>query len=473
MIAAAGGRQARAVREAARDRHRGRAAHGRRLRTGRRGAAGRLQPALLGAGADRQGADRFRLHRQGARLPLGLFRALGRLPGGHALSLRPRPVRRRHHHRSDDPPHRSRRAICSATSRRSAPSSAHSVVPDAVDDNVWLLARFASRRARLPVVRPLFAGDRRRHRHLRLGGHDPHRDRDDQPVPRHAARRLYGASRRRTCRTCCARRTIPTPGGRASRAAGSPSSRRAAIPTTRSSPPSSTASATGKPPAISGLDGLRAQEVVQAAYLSVRDRRLDRPAAARGRAVRRAVLSIGVRRESMHAGFHSVGLAGRSLLDAIDKVADAGYATIELNAETLPWAQPHVTPATSGGRARGHTRRDEAPRASASARSAHISRWSRRMRRRGARPWTSSRAAPIWRSRSARPSSTSCRARRRREYRRSLAWRWFADAVAETAAYAGERGVRLGIEAIAGHALPRDRRFPPPRRRPAGHAACS
>ena len=49
----------------------------------------------------------------------------------------------------------------------------------------------------------------------------------------------------------------------------------------------------------------------------------------------------------MHAGFHSVGLAGRSMLDAIDKVADAGYATIELNAETLPWAQPHVTPATT------------------------------------------------------------------------------------------------------------------------------
>ena len=35
------------------------------------------------------------------------------------------------------------------------------------------------------------------------------------------------------------------------------------------------------------------------------------------------------------------------ILEAIDKVADAGYATIELNAETLPWAQPHVTPATS------------------------------------------------------------------------------------------------------------------------------
>jgi sugar phosphate isomerase/epimerase len=49
----------------------------------------------------------------------------------------------------------------------------------------------------------------------------------------------------------------------------------------------------------------------------------------------------------MRAGFHSVGLAGRSMLEAIEKVADAGYATIELNAETLPWAQPHVTPATT------------------------------------------------------------------------------------------------------------------------------
>jgi sugar phosphate isomerase/epimerase len=34
---------------------------------------------------------------------------------------------------------------------------------------------------------------------------------------------------------------------------------------------------------------------------------------------------------------------------------------------------------------------------------------------------------------------------------RTLAWQWFVDAVAETAAHASERGVRLGIEAIAGH----------------------
>ena len=46
----------------------------------------------------------------------------------------------------------------------------------------------------------------------------------------------------------------------------------------------------------------------------------------------------------MYSCFHSVGLPERALLDAIRMVADAGYAAIELNAETLPWAPPHITP---------------------------------------------------------------------------------------------------------------------------------
>jgi sugar phosphate isomerase/epimerase len=48
----------------------------------------------------------------------------------------------------------------------------------------------------------------------------------------------------------------------------------------------------------------------------------------------------------MFAGFHSVGLSQCSILTAINKVAAAGYKAIELNAETLPWADPHVTPQT-------------------------------------------------------------------------------------------------------------------------------
>ena len=46
-------------------------------------------------------------------------------------------------------------------------------------------------------------------------------------------------------------------------------------------------------------------------------------------------------------GFHSVGLHKYLVETVIAKVAAAGYDAIELNAETLPWAQPHVTPALS------------------------------------------------------------------------------------------------------------------------------
>src|SRR6478672_2541445 len=45
--------------------------------------------------------------------------------------------------------------------------------------------------------------------------------------------------------------------------------------------------------------------------------------------------------------FHSVGLPARSILEVIDMVAGAGFAAIELNAESLPWAPAHVSPETS------------------------------------------------------------------------------------------------------------------------------
>jgi len=46
-------------------------------------------------------------------------------------------------------------------------------------------------------------------------------------------------------------------------------------------------------------------------------------------------------------GFHSIGLHKYPVETVIEKVAAAGYDAIELNAETVPWAQPHVTPALS------------------------------------------------------------------------------------------------------------------------------
>ena len=43
-------------------------------------------------------------------------------------------------------------------------------------------------------------------------------------------------------------------------------------------------------------------------------------------------------------GFHSAGLHRHPIEAVIERVSDAGYDCIELNAETLPWAKPHVTP---------------------------------------------------------------------------------------------------------------------------------
>jgi sugar phosphate isomerase/epimerase len=46
----------------------------------------------------------------------------------------------------------------------------------------------------------------------------------------------------------------------------------------------------------------------------------------------------------MKAGFHTVYLEDRSVEDAVRLVAAAGYDFIELNAERLPYAEPHVGP---------------------------------------------------------------------------------------------------------------------------------
>jgi sugar phosphate isomerase/epimerase len=152
----------------------------------------------------------------------------------------------------------------------------------------------------------------------------------------------------------------------------------------------------------------------------------------------------------MRAGFHSVGLSGHSILDAIDRVAEAGYATIELNAETLPWAQPHVTPATSA--AERAAIRDATTRRGIgiSAVGAHIpmvgvdaaARRAAVSFVNGCTDLAVEVGAPVVHILSGEaPAGIP----------RTLAWQWFADAVAETATYASERGVRLGIEAIAGH----------------------
>jgi sugar phosphate isomerase/epimerase len=48
----------------------------------------------------------------------------------------------------------------------------------------------------------------------------------------------------------------------------------------------------------------------------------------------------------MKVGFHTVALHSRPLADACIRIGDAGYEAVELNAERLPWAEPHLTPTT-------------------------------------------------------------------------------------------------------------------------------
>jgi len=49
----------------------------------------------------------------------------------------------------------------------------------------------------------------------------------------------------------------------------------------------------------------------------------------------------------MKTGFHSVGLDSWPIDEVMRAVAGRGYDAVELNAETLPWAGPHVGPDTT------------------------------------------------------------------------------------------------------------------------------
>ena len=152
----------------------------------------------------------------------------------------------------------------------------------------------------------------------------------------------------------------------------------------------------------------------------------------------------------MYSCFHSVGLPSRSLTEAIDLVAGAGYTAIELNAETLPWAPPHITPET-GAAERAAVKAACASRALAiPAVGAHVAMVEEDPASRAAAiafvngctdiavdvgsPFVHILSGP-------KPDNVD----------RSTAWAWFMEAVEQTVAYAAARNADLGIEAIAGH----------------------
>lgn len=152
----------------------------------------------------------------------------------------------------------------------------------------------------------------------------------------------------------------------------------------------------------------------------------------------------------MLAGFHSVGLPGDPILKVIERVAAAGYGTVELNAETLPWAGAHVTPATTPEERAAIREAAALNGLWISAVGAHIAMVEddAASRKRaiayvdGCTDLAVDVGAPVVHVLSGQAPAGVPEA---------TAWNWFADAVAATSSHAASRGVSLAIEAIAGH----------------------
>jgi sugar phosphate isomerase/epimerase len=152
----------------------------------------------------------------------------------------------------------------------------------------------------------------------------------------------------------------------------------------------------------------------------------------------------------MFAGFHSVGLSQCSVLTTINKVAAAGYKAIELNAETLPWAEPHVTPQTPATERTAIAGAAKRARLMVSAVSAHVpmveadypARQNAIKFVNGCIELASDLGAPVVHILSGQtPANVS----------RDEAWRWFAEAVTATTERSEQAGISLAIEAIVGH----------------------
>jgi sugar phosphate isomerase/epimerase len=152
----------------------------------------------------------------------------------------------------------------------------------------------------------------------------------------------------------------------------------------------------------------------------------------------------------MLAGFHSVGLPDDPILRVVDRVAAAGYGAIELNAEALPWAGPHVTPATPPEERAAIREAAALNGLVISAVGAHVAMVEddAEARRKaiafvdGCTDLAVDVGAPVVHILSG-PAPAGVP--------EATAWKWFADAVAGTSSHADSRGVSLAIEAIAGH----------------------
>jgi sugar phosphate isomerase/epimerase len=152
----------------------------------------------------------------------------------------------------------------------------------------------------------------------------------------------------------------------------------------------------------------------------------------------------------MRPSLHSVSLFRDPVPVALRKARDAGYVAFEINAETLPWAKPHMTPDTS--QAERSAVAEEAGRLGVAidAVGAHIPMVDADPRSRAAAvkfvngciDLANDVGAPVVHILSGRLASG---------VDRSEAWRWFAEAVSSVTENAQESGVALAGEAIVGH----------------------
>jgi sugar phosphate isomerase/epimerase len=152
----------------------------------------------------------------------------------------------------------------------------------------------------------------------------------------------------------------------------------------------------------------------------------------------------------MYSCFHSVGLPHRSLQETIQLVADAGYQAIELNAETLPWAPAHITPDADADMRRDVIASCKRLGLSIPAVGAHIGMVSADPESRTAAIAYVNGCTDLARDLGS-PIIHVLSGPIDRGVDRMEAWGWFRTAVEETTNYATQRGIALGIEAIAGH----------------------
>ncbi len=147
--------------------------------------------------------------------------------------------------------------------------------------------------------------------------------------------------------------------------------------------------------------------------------------------------------------FHSGALGAYSVTEAIRRIGRAGYGGVELNAEKLAWADPHVTPDLSQAERRDIRRAAAEAGIAISSIAAHVGLVE-------ADPTARRRAVEFVKGCidlgldlgtdiahgftgvvSAGVSS-------------SEAWRWSVEAVAEIVDYAAAEGVKFGMEPVAG-----------------------